>query len=100
MLLQSEQNSIKPSITFSTKRKMRMLSIEDQCVQEEFLRSAPDLDMSSKIMHFDWLKIETSTLQKGTFILLVYDVFTPIFGLLADKIYVMVTFLFCILKSM
>ena len=82
--LQKDQNLLKPSVTFSSKVKTCTLLHEDQCVKDEFSQVSPTFDLHSEIKHFDWVKLQSSMLQKGTFVLLSSDVYTPVFGLIAD----------------
>ena len=69
-----------PSVSYSPKYTSQPLLSEDDCIQEEFLRLIPILSLESEIKHYNWIKFQSSTLHKGTFLLIKYDVNIPVFG--------------------
>lgn len=84
-LLQDE-HLLTPCLEFSPKTRSCLLlsDHEDSCVQEEYLRIIPDLDMETEIHHSDLLKIQNSVLHDGTFVLHYFDIYRLMFGKICD----------------
>ena len=82
--LLKDQHVLTPSTTSSPRFKTNPLLNEDECVRAEFIRLIPSICMDSEIHHFEWLKIQSSMLQKGMFVMLEYSTDTPIFGFVVD----------------
>ena len=89
------QNSslLTPSVSHNPKYVSHALHTEDECVQREFLRLIPSLELESEVKHLNWIKVQSSTLHKKSFVLMKYDVDNPVFGKLIDMLCVNSTFL-------
>lgn len=70
--------------SFSPKCKVCHLYSEDNCVQNEFIRVIPSISMDSEIKHFEWVQVQNSHLQKGSFIMLKFDIDRPTFCKVVD----------------
>ena len=75
-----------PSVSFSPKYVSHALLSEDDCIQAEFLNLIPCLSLESEIKHLKWVQVQSSTLRKGTFLLIKYDVDSPVFGKVIDNL--------------
>ena len=51
--LQKDPHVLEPLITSSPKFKFKALLSEDECVQTEFVRLTPSIDMESEIKHVE-----------------------------------------------
>lgn len=71
-------------MSYSTKYTSQPLFSEDDYIQAEFLTLIPNLSLESEIKHYSWIKVQSSTLCKGTFVLVKYDVESPVFGKVVD----------------
>ena len=71
---------LNPSVSYSPKYTSQPLVSEDDCIQEEFLCLIPNVSLESEIEHYNWIKFQSSTLHKGTFLLIKYDIDSPVFG--------------------
>jgi hypothetical protein len=73
-----------PSVSYSPKYTSQPLLSEDDSIQLEFLCLIPNLSLESEIKHYNWIKFQSTTLHKGTFVLIKYDVDSPVFGKIID----------------
>ena len=74
-------NLLTPSITYSPKFTSQPLLSEDQCIQDVFLALIPHM---SQIQHFSWIRVQSTSLHKGTYLLTKYNVDCPFFGKVID----------------
>ena len=82
--LLKEKHILTPTLTFSPKCLSSPLIREDACIQAEFLRLIPSLSMESDIKHPEWVRIQSSMLCKGTFLITTFDIERPLFGQVID----------------
>ena len=54
---------------------------EDESIKAEHI---PSISVESAIKHIEWLTVESSTLRKGTLVMLEYSDETPVFGLVGE----------------
>ena len=73
-----------PCLTFSPKVRSTLLISEDACIQAECLKIFPNLMMESEIMHPEWVKIQSSLLREGAFVMTLFDIERPLFGGVVD----------------
>ena len=69
-----------PPVSFSPKYESHLLLAEDESIQAEFLKLIPGMTLEEEIKHLNWVTIQSSTLRKGSFVLIEYDVESPLFG--------------------
>ena len=81
---QSNPHILMPQLSFSPKFKSNPLIDEDTCIKDEFIRLIPSLSEDSEIKHFDWVEVQSSILQKGSFLMIQYDIDQPTFCKVAD----------------
>lgn len=83
-LLLKDEHLLSPSVDFSPKTRSCAFVSEDPCVQAECQRIIPNLCMEVEIHHPDWVKVQSSVLHEGVFVLLNFDTDTPVFGKICD----------------
>ena len=88
---QKDPHLLTPSISHSPKYVSHALRTEDECIQREFLRLIPCLELESEIKHLKWLKVQSSTIRERSFVLIKYDVDSPVFGKVLDILCVNLT---------
>ena len=93
-------NLLTPSITYSPKFTSQPLLSEDQCIQDVFLALIPHIGMESQIQHFSCIRVQSTSLHKGTYLLTKYDVDCPFFGKVIDILCHMSTLLIYVQKYM
>ena len=79
-----DQHVLTPSVTSSPRVSCNPLLNEDECIKAELFRLIPSVSLESEIKHVEWLTVQSSTIRKGTFIMLEYSDETPVFGLVGD----------------
>ena len=79
--LLKEPRILTPAITFSPKCTSNPLISEDARIQCEFLRLIPNLFLDTDIKHPEWVKIQSSSICKETFVMVTVDTERPLFGL-------------------
>ncbi len=79
-----DQRVLTPPITSSPRVTCNILLNEDESIKAEFFRLIPSISVESEIKHVEWLTVQSSTLRKGTFVMLEYNDETPVFGLVGD----------------
>ena len=84
--LLKEPHLLTPSLTFSPKFKSSPLISEDACVQSECFRLIPSLPLDYEITHPEWVRIQSSMLRHGTYIMTMFDIDRPLFGRIIDII--------------
>ena len=83
-LLLKDEHLLSPSVDFSPKTRSCAFVSEDPCVQAECQRIIPNLSIEVEIHHPDWVKVQSSVLREGVFVLLNFDTDTPVFGKICD----------------
>lgn len=81
-----DEHLLRPSLTYSSKVKFSTLISEDPCIQAECLRLIPNIPMDFEIAHPDWVKIQSSLLREGKFVVTVFDIKRPVLGQIIDLV--------------
>ena len=82
--LNKDEHILTPSVTLSPRVASDVLQNENESIRSEFVRLIPSMSLDSEIKHVEWIKVQTSVLRRGTFIMLEYSNETPAFGLVVD----------------
>ena len=99
MCYQIQSNMFKlliPQLEVSPKQISNTLSLEGDYVQKELKRLIPGLSFNTIIYHPVWAKLQSSRFYKGLYVLLKYDIITPVFGKIVDLVVIDNTLLLCV----
>ena len=91
-------NLLVPTLEQSKKLFSCVLSEEEDYLQAEFFRLMPEITLDTIISHPYWISLQSSQLRKGVYIVLIYDLFKPVFGKIVDIAVIGKTVLLCVLE--
>ena len=87
-----------PQMETSPKHSSNTLSCEDNYTQCELKRIVPSLRDDSVLYHPEWVNLQSSHFHKGLYILVKYDIMTPVFGKIIDLVTIDNILIICVLK--
>ena len=89
---------LSPQMDISPKQSSNTLSCEDDYIQCELKRIVPNLSDDDVLCHPEWVNLQSSHFHKGLYILVKYDIITPVFGKIIDLVTVDNTLIICVLE--
>ena len=87
-----------PQMETSPKHSSNTLSCEDDYTQCELKRIVPGLRDDSILYHPEWVNLQSSHFHKGLYILVKYDIMTPVFGKIIDLVTIDNILIICVLE--
>ena len=93
--IQSKKTLPLPDLEKSNKSHTCLLKDDKNFARDEILRLVPNLSLDTLVHHPKWVKLQSSNLCQGVFVLLQYDEMRPVFGKVFDVIIVNETVVLC-----